>query len=456
MKVDTIIIGFGKCGKTIAPYLYKKGETVVLVEESPEMYGGTCINVGCIPTKSLLKSSELSLRLVQGIPDPAFYYRRGVEEKDRVVSQLRKANFEKLVLNTSVNLLNGKAHFIDKKKIIIKNNEGIEQEYEADKIIVDVGSRSVTPVIEGLYSDKPNPYIYYSNTIMNEKKLPKKLIIIGGGYIGLEYANIYSNFGSQVVVLSNEKRFMVREDVEVSSMIYEDLESQGIRYNVGVQINSVHDNVVNYTDKTGKEVTIVGDAILLATGRRPNFDGLNLAATGVKFNEFGNVEVNEYLESSVPGLYFVGDCNGGPQFTYISLDDSRILKSHFSGENTYTLKNRKKFPYTVFLSPALSRIGLLEKEATRQGYEVLVARLSVNSIPKARIIGNTRGFLKVVIDKKTNLILGASLYCELSYEMINLIKMAMDNNIPYTYLRDNIYTHPTMTEAFNDLFSNVK
>lgn len=455
MKYDTIIIGFGKCGKTIAPFLAKRGEKVAFIEESNEMYGGTCINVGCIPSKSLLKSSELSSVITQCIPDPAFVYKRGVEEKERVVAALRKANYDKLVGNPDITFYDGQAHFTADKEIEIEFKDGKKLTIDADKIIVDVGSTSVIPTIDGLLSKVNNPYIYFSNTLMDQKVLPRNLIIIGGGYIGLEFANTYSNFGSKVTVIGNDKHIMPREDQEVAEAVENDFKTRGINLINEARVLKIENNVVRYVDHKEIEHSIKGDAILIATGRRPNYDHLGLNNTSIKLNERGYVAVNEFLETNVSGVYFVGDCNGGPQFTYISLDDSRILKSHFLGENKYSLKDRKPFPYTVFLSPSLSRIGLSEKDALKEGHEIMVGKILVTSIPKAKILGESRGMLKVIVDKKTNLILGAHFYCPLSYELINLIKMAMDNKIPYTYLRDNIYTHPTMSECFNDLFAAV-
>lgn len=457
MKYDTIVIGFGKCGKTIAPFLAKNGEKVALIEKDKSMYGGTCINVGCIPTKSLFKSSQIYLRMIKSLPDPAFYYKKAVEEKNNLVLSLRNASYEKLVYGSSVDFLEGSATFIDEHEIRLTRTNGEVEELEAGKIIVDVGSKDLIPPIKGLRNDHfVNSHVYYSDSISNLSVLPQRVVIIGSSYVGLEYANIFCNFGSDVTILSNETKFMPCEDAEVSSFVLDDFASRGIKWLKGTVIQNIDDDIVNFIDKKGNNKSIRADAILIATGRRPNIAGLGLENTNIKFNELGNVMVNEHLESSLKNVYFVGDCNGGPQFSLISLDDSRILKSHFSGDNSYTLNDRNSFPYTIYMTPSLSRIGLTEKEALRKKYEIMVATLLGSTILKAKVLGNPRGLLKAIIDKKTNLILGATLYCEESYEMINLIKMAMDNKIPYTYLRDNIYTHPTMSEALNDLFNNIR
>jgi pyruvate/2-oxoglutarate dehydrogenase complex dihydrolipoamide dehydrogenase (E3) component len=261
-----------------------------------------------------------------------------------------------------------------------------------------------------------------------------------------------------VTVIQVEPTFIGREDEEVASVVEADFLKRGLKLIKSAKTLSFEEKngvVTTNIEADGKPLAIEGEAVLVATGRRPNVEGLDLAKAGVNLTPRGAIAVNEHNQTSVNNIYAAGDVVGGLQFTYISLDDYRIIVSALVG-GPRTNANRGNVPYSVFIDPTLSRLGLTEKEARDKGFEVLVARLPANAIPKALILGQTNGLLKVVIDAKNHEILGAHLYCVNSHEMINELKMAMDNHIPYEYLRDAIYTHPTMMEAFNDLFSNVK
>lgn len=454
-QYDAAIIGFGKGGKTLAGTLASAGKTVALIEKSDQMYGGTCINVGCIPSKSLVHSADYS-RLAGGtFEEKAIRYRESIEEKRRLTTMLRKKNYGKLDSNPAVAVIDGTASFAGPNTLKV-TKDGEATEIEAGQIFINTGARPFVPPIPGLLESK---YAYFSETLLDLEKLPKRLVIIGGGYIGMEFASIYTNFGSKVTVIQDGPAFLPREDEEIATAVRESLEKRGVRILLSAQVESVADeesaSSVQVTLPKGKK-SIPAEAILIATGRRPNVEDLNLSAAGVELTERGAVKTDERLQTSLPHIWAMGDVVGGLQFTYISLDDYRIVKSQVLGNGSRTTENRGAVPYSVFLDPPFSRVGLSEQEARTQGYDVKIARLPAAAIPKAQVLRQTTGLLKAVIDAKTDRILGVHLFCAESHEIINLVKLAMDANLPYTVLRDVIYTHPTMCEALNDLFGAVQ
>ena len=302
------------------------------------------------------------------------------------------------------------------------------------------------------------PRVHVSETLLDVRTLPERLVIIGGGYIGMEFASMYANFGSQVTVVQNEDAFLPREDAEIAAAVLDSVEGRGIRVIRGAGVRRIDDEAdqaVVTVEISGAEERLPADAVLVATGRRPNVDGLNLEAAGVELTERGAVRTDEHLRTTAPNIWSLGDVAGGLQFTYISLDDSRIVKADVLGDGARTTANRGTVPYSVFLDPPLSRAGMTEQEARAAGFDVKVAKLPAAAIPKAQLLQKPTGLLKAVVDAGTGRILGAHLFCEESYEMINTIKLAMDAGLPYQVLRDAVYTHPTMSEAFNDLFAQV-
>lgn len=453
-KTEAFVIGFGKGGKTLAGALAAAGKTVVLAEKSEKMYGGTCINIACIPTKSLVHSAALSAAQGGVFEEKAVRYAAAIEEKDRVVALLRGKNYHKLDDHPLITVVTGTASFLDPHHVAVVNG-GQRQEWEADQIFINTGARPFIPPIPGL---KDSRRAYVSESLLDLRELPRRLAVIGGGYIGMEFASLYANFGSQVTVVQDGPDFLPREDAEVAGAVRKSLQDRGIRVILSADVQRIEDRMEESTlvlrTAEGEE-PLPADAVLVATGRRPNVEGLNLEAAGVELTSRGAVKTDERLRTGVPHIWAMGDVVGGQQFTYISLDDFRIVKSAVLGDGSRTTNNRGTVPYSVFLDPACSRAGLTEQEAREQGYAVKIARLPVAAIPKAQLMRKPAGLLKAVIDKKTDRILGAHLFCEESYEMINTVKLAMDADLPYTVLRDSIYTHPTMSEAFNDLFASL-
>ncbi|PKE18499.1 hypothiocyanous acid reductase MerA [Macrococcoides caseolyticum] len=435
---DLLILGFGKGGKTLAKAASSLGKKVAVVEQSKKMYGGTCINIGCIPSKTLVH---------EGLHHKSF--NQAFERKDEVVSALNEKNYHNLADDENITILDYTAKFKSNTEVyLLDNQDNVVDTLTADKIVINTGATPIIPDIQGI---KESKYLYDSTGIMNLSKQPKRLIIIGGGYISLEFASMFSNFGTEVTVLEAGDKLMVKEDEEIVSHVIKDLEDKGIKFELSVQTTKFEDKD-NYTVVKTNKGDFEADAVLLAVGRTPNTD-LNLENTDITLGERGEIKVNSQLQTSVEDIYAIGDVKGGMQFTYISLDDFRIVKDKLYGTGTRTTENRGAVPYTVFIDPPLSRVGLTAKEAKDRGYNIKVGRLPVNSIPRHKINDDTRGLFKVVIDETTNKILGATLYGSQSEEIINIIKLAIDQNIDYSILRDNIYTHPTMIESFNDLFN---
>lgn len=448
-KYDAIIIGFGKGGKTLAAELAKRNFTVAMIERSDKMYGGTCINIGCIPTKTLVHLAELAEKSVSWEQKQA-YYRQAIAKKEEVTSFLRQKNYHNLADNPNIVVYTGTGYFTGPDIVEVRMDKETIQ-LQAPKIFVNTGAETIIPPIEGI---KDNPKVYTSTSIMELVELPKRLVIVGGGYIGLEFASMYASFGSQVTVLEGYSELIAREDRDIAASVQEVLEKKGIAFRLNARVQSVEDTTVVYQDAvTGDVLRLEADAILLATGRRPNTAGLNLDAAGVELNERGAIIVNENLQTTNPNIRAIGDVKGGLQFTYISLDDYRIIREDLFGAGERKVSDRDPVSYSVFIDPPLSRIGMSEAEAKKKGLNIKVNRLPVAAIPRARTLGNTNGLFKVIVDADTDKILGCTLFGPESSEVINLVAIAMKTGQEYTFLRDFIFTHPSMSEALNDLMS---
>ena len=440
---DIVVIGFGKAGKTLAAKFSKSGKSVALIEKDKNMYGGTCINVGCIPSKRLITDA---LKTPKGeFEEKAQHYKETVAEKKKLTAALNKANYDK-VASTGVEIIDGTASFKDNHHIIVPTKDG-NVEIEAEKFIINTGSVTVIPKIEGVDSKG----VYTSESIMNLEELPKRLTIVGGGYIGLEFASMYADFGSKVTVVQDGDVFLPREDEDIAKAIREVLEAKAVEIVTGAKVTKAEEGKLYY-EASGESKTLDSDAILLAVGRRPNTDDLGCENAGVKLTDRGGVVTDEHLKTSANNIWAAGDVCGKLQFTYISLDDSRIIWDEIMGEDKRTTENRGAFSYSVFINPPFSRVGMSEKDAKAAGVEYKVLSLSANAIPKAKVLRKTDGLLKALVTADGT-ILGAELFCEESYEMINFIKLAMDHGIKAKNIANFIFTHPTMSESLNDLFA---
>ena len=452
---DVIIIGFGKGGKTLAAEFAKRGQKVAIIERSDKMYGGTCINIGCIPTKTLVHQAKMASALKDAtFEERSEFYRNAVSVKESVTSALRNKNYHNLADNPNVTVYTGIGSFVSADVVAVRTATE-EIRLTSKQIIINTGAETVIPPIEGVAG---NPFVYTSTSIMELADLPRRLVIIGGGYIGLEFASMYASFGSQVTVLESYPELIAREDRDIAASVKETLEKKGIvfRMNAKVQsVNRVEDKaIVTFADSQTDEVFVLeADAVLLATGRRPNTKDLNLEVAGVEVDVRGAIIVDEYLKTTNPNIRAVGDVKGGLQFTYISLDDYRIVREDLFGDRERRTGDRNPVSYSVFIDPPLSRVGLNEEEARRQNRDIIVKKLPVMAIPRAKTLGETDGLLKAVIDKNTGKILGCVLFAPDSGEVINTVAVAMKTGQDYTFLRDFIFTHPSMSEALNDLFS---
>lgn len=461
-QFDAAIIGFGTAGRAMGEALSDAGQTIAVVEQSDTMYGGACVNNACIPTKALVESARLSAAIGGPITQREERYTAAVDDMNELRTASRERNYHALADRSNVTVIDGRASFVDATHLAIEmavaegaaSAETTPQQIEADRIFVNTGARPFVPPIPGIDS----PRVFVSEALLDLRTLPERFVIIGGGYIGLEFASMYANFGSQVTVVQDTEQFIPREDAAIATAVLESLEQRGIRIVrsarvVRIDHEAAQDAVV--VEVAGAEERIPADAVLVATGRRPNVEGLALDAAGVELTERGAIRTDEHLRTTAANIHAMGDVVGGLQFTYISLDDFRIVKDDLLGDGTRTIENRGAVPYSVFLDPPFSRVGMTEQEARDAGFTVKLAELPAAAIPKAQVLGKPVGLLKAVIDADTDRLLGVHLFCEESYEMINTAKLAIDAGLPYQTLRDAIYTHPTMSEAFNDLFAAV-
>lgn len=442
-EFKNIIIGFGKGGKTLAKNLAAKGESVLVVEKSKKMYGGTCINIACLPSKNLIINAQRGIK-----------FEDAVKQKDEMTTALRNKNYHMVADEETATVLDGTAKFVDNHTIEIVLDSGEKTKIKGERIFINTGATPIIPQVKGL---KESKYILDSTAAMDQNSLPNELVILGAGYIGMEFASMFARYGAKVTVLDTNEKFLKREDDDISEMIFNDLSQDGIEFNLGVKVVEVRDlsdKVEIVYEINGQKRTVKADKLLVATGRKPVTEGLGLENTDIKLDERGAIKVDDYLRTTAENVWAIGDVKGGSQFTYISLDDFRIIFDQLYGKGERKVSDRKSVPYSVFTTPALSRVGLNEVEAKNKGIEYKLFKLAATSIPKAKVIGNTRGMYKILVNPDTEEILGATIYGEESYEVINLIALAMKAKLPYTLLRDQIYTHPTMTEALNDVLKD--
>lgn len=442
-EFKNIVIGFGKGGKTLAKNLAAKGESVLVVEKSKKMYGGTCINIACLPSKNMIINAKRGIN-----------FEDAVKEKDEMTTVLRNKNYHMVADEETATVLDGTAKFIDNHTIEIVLDSGERTEVKGERIFINTGATPIIPQVKGL---KESKYILDSTAAMDQNSLPNELVILGAGYIGMEFASMFARYGAKVTVLDTNEKFLKREDDDISEMLFNDLSQDGIEFKLGVkvvEVKDLSDKVEIIYEINGKKQTVKADKLLVATGRKPVTEGLGLENTDIELDERGAIKVDDYLRTTAENVWAIGDVKGGPQFTYISLDDFRIIFDQLYGKGKRKVSDRNLVPYSVFITPALSRVGLNEVEAKNKEIEYKLFKLAATSIPKAKVIGNTRGMYKILVDPDTEEILGATIYGEESYEVINLIALAMKAKLPYTMLRDQIYTHPTMTEALNDVLKD--
>jgi pyruvate/2-oxoglutarate dehydrogenase complex dihydrolipoamide dehydrogenase (E3) component len=367
---------------------------------------------------------------------------------------MRNGNYNGLSSIDSVTVLTGKAVFADPHTVVVTTADGERLTVGAETVLINTGSRPIVPDTPGLRASR---YTVTSTEMIESTRLPKRIAIIGGGFLGLEFAAIYQRFGAQVTVLAHGERFLPRVDEDIASAVRGILSGEGVEIFTGAEVREIRDGANEATvvyEFEGAEHTLAVDAVLPATGRTPNTDGLGLELAGVRTTKTGAVEVDEHLRTSQPHIFALGDVNGGPQFTYVSLDDSRIVLDQLVGSGKRTTTDRVAVPNTVFMTPPLATAGMTEQEARDAGHRIKIARENVADIlamPRAYAVEETRGLMKFVIDADTDLILGAALLSVDAQELINIVTLAMRHGITASDLRDSIYTHPSSTEAFNEV-----
>ena len=418
------------------------------------MYGGTCPNIACIPTKTLVHEAGIAALLYHDdYPKQANLYKQAIGRKNRLTSFLRNNNYERLSKRPNVTVYTGEGSFVSANIIKVALPEG-DIELQGKEIFINTGSTPIIPAIDGI---KESQKVYTSTTLLDLNVLPQHLIIVGGGYIGLEFASMYAEFGSKVTLLEGGNRFMPRNDQDIANSVKEVLEKKGIEIHLNARAQSIHDTndgvTLTYSDVSdGTPYFVDGDAILIATGRKPMIEGLNLQAAGIGVDAHGAIVVNDQLRTTVPHVWAMGDVKGGAQFTYLSLDDFRIIRDQLFGDKKRDIGDRDPVPYAVFIDPPLAHIGLTEEEALKRGYSFKVSRLPATSVVRSRTLKQTDGMLKAIVNDHSGKIMGCTLFCAEAPEIINIVAMAMKTGQHYTFLRDFIFTHPSMSEGLNELF----
>ncbi len=453
-QYDAIIIGFGKGGKMLAAELAERNWRVAIVERSPLMYGGTCVNVGCIPTKTLIHESDYAEKQFHDdYKNQSKFYSHAITRKNKLVYFLREKNFENVTNNPNITLYTGTASFLSGNTVLVTSDKK-DSALRGKEIFINTGSTPIIPDIEGINESK---HVYTSESLLQLDILPARLLIVGSGPIGLEFATMYAGFGSKVTILEASSRFMPKLDRDIATSMMESLKRKGIGIRLNVRTQSLYDTAdgitLTYTDGSdGTPYFLKGDALLLATGRKPLADELNLQKVGVEVNECGAIIVNEQLQTTAPHIWALGDVKGDEFYDYLSIDDFRIIRNKLFGDKKRSNKDRYPIPYAIFTDPPLAHIGLTEEEAAKRGFPIQVSRLPASQVPRARTLQNIDGMLKTVINSHTGKIIGCTLFCADAPEVINTVALAMKTGQTYNYLRDFIFTHPSMNEGLNDLF----
>ncbi|RPI15039.1 MAG: mercuric reductase [Ignavibacteriae bacterium] len=454
-KFNAIIIGTGQAAKPLALTFAEKEWKTAVIES--KHFGGSCINYGCTPTKSMIASAKIANTVRHsaeyGIRTSSVRVdiKKVIDRKNKIVRSFRDSGKNAIEKQDCIDLIFGTASFIDNYtvKVISKNSE--ERILSAEKIFINTGVSPNIPQIEGL-----NEINYYtSESLMEVNKVPEHLIIIGGGYKGLEFGQMFRRFGSKISIIQKGNKLLKREDDDITDEIYNILTDEGIK----IYLNADTQNVKDIKKGLRLEIRIEkntmklkGSHLLITTGVKPNTESLSLTSTDIETDDKGFINVNDELETNIEGVYALGDVKGGPAFTHISYDDYRIIKANLFEGKKRRIKGRL-VPYTVFTDPQLGRVGISESEAIQKGFNYRILKMPVSHIARAIETGETRGFMKVIVDDDTKQILGCAVLGAEGGEIMSMIEIAMIAKLPYTELQKVIFAHPLLAESLNSLFS---
>ncbi|MBV9691758.1 MAG: mercuric reductase [Ktedonobacteraceae bacterium] len=455
---DAIVIGAGQAGGPLSTTLAKAGWKTALIERVH--VGGTCINEGCTPTKTMVASARVAY-LARRSADygvqtgPVTVDMTKVRQRKRdIVDSFRNNGQQRIESTEGVDLLMGKASFTGMKTLEVCLNNGQTLHVTAHTIFINAGDRPTKPFITGVETVSTLD----STSIMELDSVPKHLLIVGGGYIGLEFGQMFRRFGSQVTVIQRGANLLTREDPDVAEEVANIMREDGIEVLLETKPLRVQQTAADRIHLTVHtplgERTLTGSHLLMAAGRTPNSDWLNLDATGVQTDKHGFIHTNERLETNVQGIYALGDIKGGPAFTHISYDDFRVIRTNLLEKGHASIHHRL-VPYTVFIDPQLGRVGQSETEARAHGHSIRVAKMPMNEVARALETDESRGFMKAVVDADTGQILGCAVLGIEGGEIMAILQMAMMGKLPYTVLRDAVLAHPTLAESLNNLFSTL-
>ncbi|MFN8007539.1 MAG: mercuric reductase [Terriglobia bacterium] len=456
-KYRNIIVGSGEGGKYLAWHLAQSGEQTVVVER--RWVGGSCPNINCLPSKNEIWSARVANLLhhaaafgaaaASPLIDMAVVRKRKREMVEGLI-QMHLDRYRK----TGAELVMGEAKFVANKTLEVSLNGGGTRRLMGERIFLNLGTHASIPSVPGLAESRPLTHI----EILELDRLPKHLIIVGGGYVGLEFAQAYRRFGSQVTIVQRGAQFLAREDPDVAAEMVKILSAEGIEMIPSAEITAVQGRcgteVTVFLKSSAVERALRGSDILVAAGRTPNTSGVGLELTGVEVDSRGYIIVTDRLETTASNIWAIGECAGSPQFTHASFDDFRVIRDNLSGVHR-SLRDRL-VPYCLFTDPQLAHVGLTETEARSRGIATRIVSLPMAAVLRTRTTGETQGFMKALIDAKSDRILGFTMIGPEAGEVMAVVQTAMLGGLPYTVLRDAIFTHPTMAEGLNTLFSSVK
>lgn len=459
LSYDAVIIGTGQAGKPLAKSLAQSGRKTAIVERA-ERVGGSCIVYGCTPTKTMVASARVAHLARRGrdfgvvTGDVSVDLVKVRERKRAIVEQFSGSSRKGLEQEENLDLVFGEARFASAREIRVATLEGNELLFKTPLTFINTGTRPRIPAVEGL---DEIPFLTNA-TIMELDRIPRHLVVLGGGYIGLEFAQMFRRFGANVTVVQRHDQILPHEDEDVASALTKILGEDGIDVLLSSHPRSVHRDGEGRTlvtvDGPEGEREIHASELLVASGRSPNSDRLGLEAAGVEVDETGFIRVNQRLETNVEGIYALGDVKGGPAFTHISYDDFRIVERNLlQGGNAST--EGRIVPYCLFTDPELGRVGLTEREAKERGIDYRVAKLPMTRAARALESDETRGFMKVLVEASSKQIIGAAILSVSGGEVMTVLEVAMMGKLPYTAIRDGVFAHPTLSESLNNLFLSL-